>query len=347
MKIGVPDHPKFKSLVRRIRTSDIGAMMPEVIAMGILESLWQSTAKWCPQGNIGRFSNEEIADQIFWQADPDLIIKWLIESKWLDRDDDHRLLVHDWHEHAPTWVVGMLSRSEKPFFVPGGTKKVTKKGTKKPTKEATKDSAKDVSKDSTKETTKEGTAKTNTNTNTNIPPSPPGGSGGGGDDFFEHESAVMAMLAAAGLKSVDRQRDCARLPGMTQAVCARVLEGWRKSGKSPGAIIGMCQDASDAVCRAAKQQSHITTQAAAQQEQQHAIQQAAQSGQAEQIALLESASDEDIDAAHVAILPVASDSLQRRWCKDRPDWRSNQLYRAMLAKALSEIQHKKLTRKVK
>ena len=125
MKAATPELMKFKRLQRRLRVS-IATLV------GHLELLWISTAKNAPEGDIGRFSNEDIAIACCWDGDPDEFVFALIECGWIDDDNDYRLLIHDWSEHAPTYVHGFLKRHGRSFKIPA----------KQPAKEATKQPAK-------------------------------------------------------------------------------------------------------------------------------------------------------------------------------------------------------------
>lgn len=86
-------HTKLKRLVRALK-------IRQFAAVGVLESLWHLTARETPEGNIGRLTNEDIATWIDWDDSPDELIEALVTSGWLDEDSTHRLLVHDWMEHA-------------------------------------------------------------------------------------------------------------------------------------------------------------------------------------------------------------------------------------------------------
>jgi len=80
-------------------------------AVGLLELLWEYTCDFAPRGNIGRWPNEDIAQAVEWQANPDELIIALTDAGWLDKSDDHRLVVHDWHDHAPEYIKKRLSRA--------------------------------------------------------------------------------------------------------------------------------------------------------------------------------------------------------------------------------------------
>ena len=67
MKANTPELMKFKRLQRRLSVS-----VAQLV--GHLELLWISTAKNAPEGDIGRFSNEDIAIACCWESDPDFFV---------------------------------------------------------------------------------------------------------------------------------------------------------------------------------------------------------------------------------------------------------------------------------
>ena len=62
--------------------------------------LWHFTDDFTPRGDIGKYSDDVIARACGWEESPEKLIRSLIDSKWLDANSQHRLLVHDWHEHC-------------------------------------------------------------------------------------------------------------------------------------------------------------------------------------------------------------------------------------------------------
>jgi hypothetical protein len=130
MKANTTDLIKFKKLQRKLEESVRGTV-------GLLEMLWAATAKNCPRGDVGKFSNEDIAIMVDWAGDPDKLVAALIECKWLDSCEQNRLVVHDWHEHCPMYVRGNMAKSNRTFA------------------NATKDTPKEVPKDAPKEVVKE------------------------------------------------------------------------------------------------------------------------------------------------------------------------------------------------
>jgi hypothetical protein len=118
---------KFKSLVRAVRNV-LGAVPVDVetIAIGLLERLWHAAATDAFRGDIGKLSNDEIAEAIGWYGDADQIIEILVAARWLDKHDQCRLVVHDWHEHAPKYVKGNAEKYGG--FIQGDSLKETPTG---------------------------------------------------------------------------------------------------------------------------------------------------------------------------------------------------------------------------
>ena len=104
MKRGTISHPKMVELQARL---DI----PAYAAVGIMESLWHWTALYCPQGDLGRYSDRIIAHAVGWpEGDAEGFVQALVDVRWLDAHDEHRLVVHDWHDHADDFVHMSLAR---------------------------------------------------------------------------------------------------------------------------------------------------------------------------------------------------------------------------------------------
>jgi len=108
MKRGTPRHPKTRALARTLG-------VPLSHAVGILEMLWHFTAEYAPRGDIGRFADIDIAEEVAWEAEAEKLIDALVECGWLERDERHRLIVHDWAEHADDAVHMRLARAHELF----------------------------------------------------------------------------------------------------------------------------------------------------------------------------------------------------------------------------------------
>ena len=126
MKSGTTELMKFKRLQRALNESIRGTV-------GLLEMLWTATAKNCPEGDVGRFTDEEIAIMCDWDGDPEKLVCALVKCGWLDQCDNYRLIIHDWAEHCPQFVKGFMSKHQREF-----ARQVTKQPAKQPAKQLTK-----------------------------------------------------------------------------------------------------------------------------------------------------------------------------------------------------------------
>ncbi len=104
MKREAFDHPKFRLLGRDLR-------IPMCYVRGIMESLWLVTGRNFPQGDVGRWSNEEIAVAIDYPGDADELVNALMRRRLVDEIPDGRLYVHDWHEHADQHVQATIAKA--------------------------------------------------------------------------------------------------------------------------------------------------------------------------------------------------------------------------------------------
>ena len=104
----VPDHPKFAALKTLLR-------QPKGAALGWLEIIWHFCGRFTPQGNIGKYEDSAIEAWVEWDGEPGTLIYALVKSGWLDRSEEHRLVVHDWAEHADRATKAALKRANKQF----------------------------------------------------------------------------------------------------------------------------------------------------------------------------------------------------------------------------------------
>lgn len=107
----VIDHPKFARLKAALR-------VPKYTALGMLECLWHFTGKFTPDGRIGKYSVEEIEAWLEWEGEEGFLVAALIKSGWLDVDETHGLIVHDWHKHADEASKLALKRAGLEFVKP-------------------------------------------------------------------------------------------------------------------------------------------------------------------------------------------------------------------------------------
>jgi hypothetical protein len=119
MKRGTPEHPKTKLLAQLLNV-DLST------AVGLLELLWHFTAKYAPQGDIGRYSDKQIAAALHWHRRSGKkgvptevrLRSALVQAEFMDTSLHHRLVVHDWNEHADQSVKRMLARRRLSFVQP-------------------------------------------------------------------------------------------------------------------------------------------------------------------------------------------------------------------------------------
>lgn len=109
MKRGCPDHPKTIAFARTLG-------VPRYAAVGLLEMLWHWTAKYAPRGDVGRFSDGQLAEAVSWTDDPAKLVSALVETRWLDAHNKHRLIIHDWQHHADDTTRKYLSRHGLSFI---------------------------------------------------------------------------------------------------------------------------------------------------------------------------------------------------------------------------------------
>ena len=74
------------------------------LSINVLETIWLLCSDCCDQGNIGKFTDDEIADYLEWEGSPEVLVKSLIDAGWVDEHEDYRLVIHDWLEHCPEFV---------------------------------------------------------------------------------------------------------------------------------------------------------------------------------------------------------------------------------------------------
>lgn len=110
MKRGTPRNPKTEDLAEALGREFAAAI-------GYLELLWHFTAEFAPRGDVGRFSNERIEAACRWKGARGRLISALTETRWLDTDHIHRLVVHDWSEHADESVRQRLKRANEWFVI--------------------------------------------------------------------------------------------------------------------------------------------------------------------------------------------------------------------------------------
>lgn len=108
MKRGTPEHPKTVALARALGVH-------RVVAVGTLELLWHWTARYAARGDVGRYPDETIAEGVLWEGEPTKLVSALVSAGWLDECPVHRLIVHDWSQHADDATKKALQRNGLDF----------------------------------------------------------------------------------------------------------------------------------------------------------------------------------------------------------------------------------------
>jgi hypothetical protein len=108
MKRGTPEHPKVVRFAKLLRVR-------RHVAVGLLEMLWHLTARYTPAGDVGKWSDEEIATALDWDGDPARLLQAFVVAGLLEPHPTHRLIVHDWAEHADDGVRLLLKRRGQSF----------------------------------------------------------------------------------------------------------------------------------------------------------------------------------------------------------------------------------------
>lgn len=93
---------KFKALSKRLR-------LPLCWTVGLLESLWVFACHNARDGRLVRFTSLELAGWMEYPGDEAEMVDALVETRWLDRDLDGHLSIHDWDKHKPNWLKGVES----------------------------------------------------------------------------------------------------------------------------------------------------------------------------------------------------------------------------------------------
>jgi hypothetical protein len=108
MKRGTPDHPKTLALMQALS-------IPRPMAVGLLELLWHFTSRYAPQGDIGRWTDDNIAQGLSWDGNSSELLAGFVKSGWIDTHEKHRLVIHDWHDHADEATKKSLARNKLSF----------------------------------------------------------------------------------------------------------------------------------------------------------------------------------------------------------------------------------------
>jgi hypothetical protein len=85
-------HPKTKRFARAA-----GISIPE--AIGHLHLLWWWALDYAQDGNLSKYTEEDIADASIWNGVPNVFVDSLIKAGFIDNDDG-QMCLHDWYDYA-------------------------------------------------------------------------------------------------------------------------------------------------------------------------------------------------------------------------------------------------------
>jgi hypothetical protein len=122
VKQSAHDHPKLRTLARILG-------IPQYAADGVFDRLIRVTSKYAPRGDIGKWTDEQIAAALDWNDSPEVVIAALVESGLMDPSEDGRVIVHDWPDHCEDSVHNQLARKAL-FFADGSKPKLNRLGKK-------------------------------------------------------------------------------------------------------------------------------------------------------------------------------------------------------------------------
>lgn len=102
---GLARHLKTKRLARKLEVS-----VPA--AIGHLHLLWWWSLDNTPDGNLSQLEAEDIADEMMWSGDPELLVNALVESGFMDNIDGV-LHIHDFYEYVGKLVEKRKADAER------------------------------------------------------------------------------------------------------------------------------------------------------------------------------------------------------------------------------------------
>ena len=91
----LPQHPKTTKLADELGLTS-AALNPNVLAVGLLVSLWAWAIQNAHNGDLSGCSSRAIAEACLWKKKPETLVKALQSAGFLDKD----MKLHDWEEYA-------------------------------------------------------------------------------------------------------------------------------------------------------------------------------------------------------------------------------------------------------
>lgn len=91
----LPQHPKTTKLADELGLTST-ALNPNVLAVGLVVSLWTWAIQNAYNGDLSGCSQRAIAEACLWKKKPETLVKALQKAGFLDAD----MKLHDWEEYA-------------------------------------------------------------------------------------------------------------------------------------------------------------------------------------------------------------------------------------------------------
>lgn len=91
----LPQHPKTSRLADELGLTS-AVLNPNVLAVGLLVSLWTWAIQNAYNGDLSGCSARSIAEACLWKKKPETLVKALIKTGFLDEN----MKLHDWDEYA-------------------------------------------------------------------------------------------------------------------------------------------------------------------------------------------------------------------------------------------------------
>lgn len=100
------EHTRFLRELRKLMPAAILTMVAlEAIARGLWDTfITRFMPSNAPRGDVGRWTNEDIAEGVGWLGDADELVEAMIRAGRLAQHAEHRLIVVDWHRLAPAYL---------------------------------------------------------------------------------------------------------------------------------------------------------------------------------------------------------------------------------------------------
>lgn len=118
-----------RGAIRHVKTGRLAKAIgkPRYCALGLMEALIDWAKEQCPRGNIGKYADWEIEEAVGWDDAEGTLVAILVDCGWAEYHNEHRVVIHDWYDHADDSVHMQLARAGDRFWC-GRQPKLTRFG---------------------------------------------------------------------------------------------------------------------------------------------------------------------------------------------------------------------------